>query len=89
MPAGLKNRGDQLAAQAFKDMMRLITGLLAITVKQCQLLFAVNDIFGIVKVQNDDWWRFCVGVEKMVQKSDSHAIEFGPTDHVLKQAEGG
>ena len=54
-----------------------------------QLLLAVNDILGIVKVQNNDGRCLGVGVEKMVEKSDSHAIEFCPGNHVLKPAEGG
>ena len=57
--------------------------------EKCQLLLAVNDILSIVKVQDNNGRLFGVGVTKMVQKSNSHAVEFRTGDHVLKPAERG
>lgn len=87
--AGTKDRGDQFATQPLKDMERQVEGLLMVPAEERQLVLAVNDILGIVKVQNNDERCLGVGIEKMVEKADSHAIEFRPGNHVLKPAEGG
>jgi len=80
-------RGDQFATETFIHMQRLITGLLMITTEQSQLLFAVNNIISIIKIQDNDLWGLGIRSEKMIHKTLCNPIEFLAGNHVFKPAE--